>query len=262
MDHWLTHPRLRNLEMGSAEWFEAQRALIYEKPLIKRCYDLWYERLLADCGQSETGIIVELGSGSGYIKKLRPEVITSDVMPGIADMVIDGRKLPFPDGSVRGILLTHVFHHIPDVRLFLKEACRVLVPGGAVSMVDVTHTAFGKFFFTRFHPEPYDDLTRDWSFPEGHSILDSNQALTWLVFSRDRSTFEREFPELRIEKQEYLPWLSYLLSGGVNLRSFIPGFAAPAFRLLDYVLKPLDGVFAVHWHLTLRKRQGGPGRDR
>jgi|ERR1035438_3356146 SAM-dependent methyltransferase len=256
---WYTHPYLRGLEPGSGAWFQAQNALIREKPLVKRCYDMWYGHMLADCASVPgCGSIVELGSGSCYVKQLRPSVITTDVAPGVADAVIDGRSLPFADASVRALLLCHVFHHIPDVRRFLEEARRVLVPGGVISMVDVTHTPFGKFFFSRFHPEPYDDAAVQWSFPEGHTLLDSNQALTWMVFSRDRAVFERLFPELRLERCEYLPWLGYLLSGGVNLRSFVPRFLAPAVAGLDWVLKPLDGVFAVHWRLTLRKVAGSP----
>jgi SAM-dependent methyltransferase len=253
--NWLTHPRLRNAELGSAEWFEAQQALIYEKPLIRRCYDLWYRRLLADSASvpGSGGALVELGSGSGYIKRLRPDAITSDVMPGVVDLVLDGRRLPFRTGSVRALVLAHVFHHIPDVEAFLAEANRVLMPGGVIAVIDVPHTRFARWFFSRVHPEPYNETAAEWQFPEGHSILDSNQALTWMVFERDRDRFERLFPELKLECREYLPWLSYLLSGGVNLRSFVPGFAAPLFIALDWLLKPLDGLFAVHWHLRVRK---------
>ena len=120
-------------------------------------------------------------------------------------------------------------------------------------MVDIPHTPFARYFFTRFHPEPYDDRAVEWSFPEGHSMLDSNQALTWMVFCRDRREFERGFPQLRLERRRYLPWLSYLLSGGVNLRSFVPGPLTGVMPAVDWVLKPLDGLFAVHWHLTVRK---------
>jgi SAM-dependent methyltransferase len=247
--------------VGSDDWFAAQKAMIRSKPLIRRCYDLWYRLLLEDCDsvpvQYRTGRIVELGSGSSYIKELRPGIVTSDVAPGIADLVIDGRKLPFPEESVQALLLTHVFHHIPDVGQFLAEACRVLVPGGVVSIVDIPHTPFARFFFTRFHPEPYDDRALEWSFLEGDSMLDSNQALTWMVFCRDKDKFRSRFPALRLERRRYLPWLSYLLSGGVNLRSLVPAPLARAVLPIDWLLKPLDGLFAIHWHLTVRKAVPG-----
>jgi glycosyltransferase involved in cell wall biosynthesis/SAM-dependent methyltransferase len=256
----LAHPSLKQFPMGSAQWFQAQRELIESKPLIKRCYDLWYRLLMRDADSvPETrgaGKVVELGSGLSYIKQIRPEVITSDVTPGLADMVIDGRELPFPDASVKALLLTHVFHHIPDVARFFGEASRVLVPGGVISIVDIPHTPFARFFFSTFHPEPYNDKAAEWSFPEGHSMLDSNQALSWIVFFRDKQKFRHDFPALQVERTSYLPWLSYLLSGGVNLRSFVPRPLAPLFVALDTMLKPLDALFAVHWHITVRKSNG------
>ena len=42
-----------------------------------------------------------------------------------------------------------------------------------------------------------------WSFPEGHYMLNSNQALTWIVFDRDRDRFEREFPMLKLERRSF-----------------------------------------------------------
>jgi ubiquinone/menaquinone biosynthesis C-methylase UbiE len=40
------------------------------------------------------------------------------------------RKLPFPDGSLRAIVMTDVMHHIADAECFSAEAQRTLVPGG------------------------------------------------------------------------------------------------------------------------------------
>lgn len=256
MKRWLVHPALAPLRPGSKEWFAAQGRMIEEKPLVRRCYELWYRKLLADADSvpgDRDGGVVELGSGQGYVKRIRPSVLTSDVEPGAADLVIDGRSLPFADGSVRALLLAHVFHHIPDVRRFLGEAVRVLAPGGVIALVDETHTPFARLFFARVHPEPYDDAA-GWEFPEGRSLLASNQALSWIVFRRDRARFEAEFPALRLEACEYLPWFGYLLSGGVNLRSLVPRPAAPLVALLDRALRPADPLCAIHWHLRIRKQ--------
>jgi SAM-dependent methyltransferase len=268
MNGILQHPSLKSFDIGSAEWFAAQRAMIDSKPAVKRCYDLWYSMLLEDADsvpaeyrtQSHTQYcaypIVEIGSGLSFIRERRPEIIASDITPGQVDLVLDGRFLPFRDNSVRALLLTHVFHHIPDVADFLREAERVLVPGGVISMVDETHTPFARFFFSVFHPEPYNDRAGEWSFPPGHTMLDSNQALAWMVFFRDRDRLHEIAPTLRLERWQYLPWFSYLLSGGVNLRSFIPRGLAPAFGAIDRVLAPLDSAFAIHWRLTVRKTRG------
>src|SRR5512135_3743419 len=93
------HPRLKDLAIGEPEWFRAQLRVIQEKPLVKRCYDLWYARLLADLESVPAAngrpAAIELGSGAGYVKTLRPDIITSDVVCGVADVVLDGRRLPF-----------------------------------------------------------------------------------------------------------------------------------------------------------------------
>jgi SAM-dependent methyltransferase len=257
MNGVLQHPNLKNFAMGSPDWFAAQRAMIDSKPAVKRCYDLWYRLLLEDADsvppEYRAYPAVEIGSGLSYLRELRPDIIASDITPGNVDLALDGRSLPFRDGSVRALLLTHVFHHIPDVGDFLREAERVLVPGGVISMVDETHTPFARFFFSVFHPEPYNDRAGEWSFPAGHTMLDSNQALSWMVFFRDREQARKIAPGLELERWDYLPWLSYLLSGGVNLRSFIPRRLAPAFGAIDRMVTPVDGAFAIHWRLTVRK---------
>lgn len=258
IDRRLLDRRLAGLEIGSAAWFTAQRHLIDRKPLVRRCYELWYGLLLrdADSVPPEYAVypIVELGSGSSFIRELRPEIITSDVIQSNVAVVFDGRQMPFRAGSVRALLLTHVFHHIPDVKLFLAEAQRVLVPGGVVSMVDMTHTPFARFFLSVFHPEPYNARAIEWDFPAGHTMLDSNQALSWMVFFRDRAKLGKAASDLSLEHWSYLPWFSYLMSGGVNLPSFVPRMLVPLVRTLDTLFRPLDPLFAIHWHLTLRKR--------
>jgi SAM-dependent methyltransferase len=251
----LKEPSLEGLNPGSLEFFAAQKALILGRPLLKRNYDDWYRRLLEDARSAPaSGVILELGSGGSYLKSLEPGIVTSDVGPNVADRVIDARKLPFADESLRALLLTHVFHHIPDVDAFFKEAQRTLIPGGVISMIEVAHTPFARFFFRNFHHEPYNDACQEWSFAQRDSMMDSNQALSWMVFVRDRSLFERQYPGLIIEKLAFMPWLTYLLSGGVTARYLIPRFMNGLFVGADRLLQPLEPAFSLHWHICVRKR--------
>ena len=45
---FLKEPSLQGLRVGSLEFFARQKAIILERPLLKRCYDDWYARMLAD----------------------------------------------------------------------------------------------------------------------------------------------------------------------------------------------------------------------
>jgi SAM-dependent methyltransferase len=254
----LKEPSLRNLNPGSPEFFAAQKALILSRPLLKRNYDDWYRRLLEDARSAPAkGVILELGSGGSYLKSLEPDIVTSDVGPDVADRVVDARRLPFANESLRALLLTHVFHHIPDVDAFFNEAQRTLIPGGVISMIEVAHTPFARFFFRHFHHEPYDDTRQEWGFAQQDSMMDSNQALAWLVFARDRSRFQKRYPALAIEKLALMPWLTYLVSGGVTARYLIPKFMNGLLLGADRVLRPLEPLFSLHWHICIRKKPAG-----
>jgi ubiquinone/menaquinone biosynthesis C-methylase UbiE len=94
-----------------------------------------------------------------------PEAITSGVFvcPGVLPL-IDARKLPFPDGSLRAIVMTHVMHHIADAERFLAEAQRALVPGGRILMIEPWVSAWSRFVYTRLHPEPFRPEASAWAF--------------------------------------------------------------------------------------------------
>lgn len=255
MRNSLKDTSLKNIPVGSPEYFAIQKQLIRERPLLKRCYDDWYARLRADAESVPgDGLLVELGSGGSLLDEILPEVITSDVVEGVADRVIDARHLPFDDNSVKALFLTHVFHHIPDVRAFLAEAARALVPGGVISMIEVAHTPLAKWAFENFHPEPYDDKSGAWEFNQADSMMDSNQALSWIVFFRDRDRFRSEFPGFDIEVSAFTPWLSYLLSGGVSKKPLVPRRLSGLVFALEKPVAFLSPLCALHWHIRLRKR--------
>ncbi len=84
-------------------------------------------------------------------------------------------------------------------------------------------------------------------------MLDANQALSWIVFIRDKDKFEKKYPHLKIEVIEHLPWLSYILSGGVTRKSLIPKFLAPFIILIDNALAFLRPLCGLSWHIRIRK---------
>lgn len=242
------------LEPGSTEWFEAQRRFILSRPLVRRSYDDWYGRMLSDVATVEgSGIVLEIGSGAGYVKTLDPTVVTSDIVEGHSDRIVDAEALPFGDNALRAILLTHVFHHIPNVRNFLNEAQRTLVPGGVISMIDVAHTPLARLLFGRFHPEGYDSYALDWRLDAKQPMGGANQALTWLVFRRDYAAFAREWPGLRLECIEHLPWFGYAMSGGVTRKNLVPAGVVGVIGALDSLTTVVNPICALHWHIRIRK---------
>ena len=223
------------------------------KRFLQRVYDDWRHRLAAALPDG-AGAIVELGAGEGQMPPVHPAALRCDVrgLPGL-DLLADARALPFASGSLKALVMTDVFHHVPDVGAFLAEASRALRPGGVIAMVEPWKTFWSEFVYKHFHHELFDADAPSWSFESGDPALDANGALAWIVFVRDRARFEREQPALRIEGIEPIMPLRYLLSGGLSYQSLQPGWMFPVWTSVENGLAPLSRRAAMFAFILLRK---------
>jgi SAM-dependent methyltransferase len=224
-----------------------------EKRFLKRIYGEWRD-LLASTVPDGPGAVVELGAGDLWMPPVVPGAVRTDVRP-LAGLTLaaDARQLPFRDASIKAIVMTDVFHHIPDVDAFLCGVTRALRPGGATAMVEPWHTAWSRFIFQNFHHERFDPRSRSWSFPAGDPMLAANGALPWIVFERDRERFERLYPELRIERIEPFMPIRYLQSGGIRFPSLQPGWMFPVWTALERAFAPLSRQCAMFAFIVLRR---------
>jgi SAM-dependent methyltransferase len=255
----LAHPLTAGLQLDDPATTGLRKQIIASKPFLKAIYDEWYG-MLAEQLPDGKGPVVELGSGAGYCERFIPGLITSEVFfcPGI-QLVADAQHMPFPDSSLRAIVFTDVLHHMPDVRLFFSEAIRCLRPGGKILMIEPWVSPWSRFVYTRFHHEPFRPEASDWSFPSSGPLSGANGALPWIVFIRDRGKFESEFPALAIDEiRPFMPF-RYLLSGGVGMRSLLPGFTHSAWKTLERMLEPQMSKLAMFAFVSLQKRIGGSG---
>lgn len=249
----LAHPLTSGLAVDDPDTTALRRQIISSKPFLKAIYDEWYQMLMSHLPEVD-GRVLELGSGAGYLNHFIPSLIATEVfiVPGIS-LVADGRHLPFRDESLRAIVFTDVLHHIPDVRTFFAEACRCLVRGGRVLMIEPWVTPWSQFINTRFHHEPFRPDAEDWSFPASGPLSGANGAIPWILFVRDRKRFELEFPSLAIEQiHPFLPF-RYLVSGGVSMRSLMPGFLHGFWERMEHLLEARMNSLAMFAFITLRK---------
>jgi hypothetical protein len=77
-----------------------------------------------------------------------------------------------------------------------------------------------------------------------------------MVFVRDRAEFEKRHPALKIEAMSFLPWLTYLLSGGVTARCLIPNWMNGLLIGIERRLKPSASFFSLHWYIRVKKTGG------
>ena len=252
---WLEHPLVRGRDLDDPETTTLRRRITREKGLLRRLYEEWYG-LLLEAVPSGSGKILEIGSGGGFFKEHtrnepRGSVLASDVLALTdVDVVCRAEEMPFRGGALRGIVMTNVFHHIRDCEAFLREAERLLRPGGVVVMVEPWNTAWSRFVYLRLHHEPFDERAESWLIEGTGPLSSANGALPWIVFERDLEVFFERFPGFCILSKRLLMPVSYLFSGGVSLRSLAPGFAYPLIRVLE---KPLEPFFSLFAFITIQK---------
>jgi SAM-dependent methyltransferase len=249
----LAHPLTASLDLDDPATTHLRRHIIASKQFLRSIYDEWY-KMLAGALPEGSGPVLELGSGAGYCAQFIPGLVTSEIFPcpGV-QTVIDAAQLPFAANSLRAIVMTNVLHHLPNVRAFFFGAARCLCPGGKILMIEPWMTPWSRFVYTRLHHEPLDMDVPDWAFPSSGPLSSANIALPWIVFERDRSKFAAEFPQFSIEQaRPFLPF-RYLLSGGVALRSLMPGFTHGVWAGLERALQSQRVSLGMFAFISLQK---------
>jgi SAM-dependent methyltransferase len=243
------------LDLDDPKTTELRKRIIASKPFLRAIYDEWYTKLAAEV-PAEPGAVLELGAGAGYCERFIPDVIKSELIQcsGI-QLVADALRLPFADASLRAIVFVNVLHHLPNVRQFFSDAVRCLRPGGKIAMIEPWVTPWSKLVNTRLHHEPFLPSAAEWSFVSEGPLSGANGALAWIVFQRDRTVFEKAFPQFTVNKVEpFLP-IRYLLSGGVGMRSFMPGFTNKVWAGLENSCSGLRHAMAMFALIVVSRKQ-------
>src|SRR5580765_5696049 len=125
------------------------------KPLLRRLYAGFYERIVALLDANVPGRIVEIGSGVGNLKSRLPSAISTDLFSNPwLDVVCDGYELPVVSGSLSHLILFDVFHHLRATNTFLREARRGLTREGRLILFE-PYISWSSFpVYALFHHEP------------------------------------------------------------------------------------------------------------
>ncbi len=202
------------------------RAQWKKKQAVRLLYRDFHRQLLESCPE---GSVLDIGSGTAHIKEFRPDIVSTDILlfPGI-DVVADAHRLPFHDQFFAGVVMLDVLHHLERPIEFLKEASRVLKPGGRLAMIEPAMTTLARRFYDRFHEEPVDmnaDPFAPVAINPDRDPFDANQAIPSLLFATApaRKLVEQTIPSLRVRSVEWQSLFAYPMSGGFQEWSLIPG---------------------------------------
>ncbi|MDR0698133.1 MAG: class I SAM-dependent methyltransferase [Tannerella sp.] len=231
------------------------REIIQRKTLLKRLYLDWYQTLIHKSRQiREKGQFLEIGSGGGFLKTVFPEVITSDILDlPMVDIVCNAERLPFGNASLCSIMMVNVFHHIPRPFMFLREAERTLIPSGKILMIEPANSLLSRFIYRKFHHEPFDPDGAMEIMP-GNPLSNSNQALPYIYFEREKESFAKNFPELKLSSIRYHTPFRYIVSGGLSMNALLPSFCYLPVKIMEQLLSPLSRQIGLFCSIDIEKR--------
>lgn len=156
---------------GSGEMFDA---IADRYDLLNRILSLgldqsWRRQLVESLGP-EPDRVLDVATGTGDVARaisLRypgAQVVGLDPSGGmlragsekfqgaVSAVQGDGQRLPFPDDTFASASIAFGIRNVPDRSLGLREMCRVVRPGGAVSILELSEPREGLLApFARFH---------------------------------------------------------------------------------------------------------------
>lgn len=244
--------------MESVRQIEQHRALWHAKPSLRAVYQDYQNRIKTAL---IPGPILEIGGGSGNLRDALPDAVSLDIQwtPWL-DIVADAHDLPFADGSFANVVMLDVFHHLSYPSRFLKEALRVLKPGGRLVMIEPNVSPVSWLFFKLLHEEPVllNEDPFDAAPRSGPSPYESNQAIPYLIFVRKAQHLHKHVPGLQILSTERFSLWAYPLSGGFKSWTLLPAQLAKPLLWLESKLAPAIGWLAGFRLMVVAERAAQP----
>ena len=254
----LRDPSIDQMDVDGQDRLIIHGRMLARKTMLREVFREFHQRFRAldERFFSSNGSRIELGAGIAPVRDSYADVLATDVVPGAhLDRVIDAEAMTLPDGSVRAIYGQNFFHHLPHPDRFFSELERVLAPNGGVILLEPYYGPLATFLFKRlFTTEGFDKDYSSWETPVAGPMNGANQALSYVVFTRDRIDFERKYPSLKIVHRELCGnHFKYLLSGGLNFRQLLPDWMSPVVGFFQVVLSPLNRWTSLHHVIVIRK---------
>lgn len=254
----LRDPAVEAIDVDADDRLTAHKLVLARKPMLRAVFAEFHQLFhrLDRRFLTTDGLRVELGAGVAPMRDSYPDVLATDIIPSPGlDRVLDAEKLDLDTGSVRVIFGQNCFHHFPHPTRFFDELGRVLPVGGGAILLEPYYGPVAEYMFRGlFTTEGFDKEFPSWETPASGPMNGANQALSYIVFKRDRVEFERRYPNLGIVHQETCGnYLRYLFSGGLNFRQIMPDCLMLLPQAVELLLCPINKYLALHHIVILKK---------
>ncbi len=250
-----------NVDVNSNELVKIHLSILKKKKLLNSAFLTFYKDMTKICDKYFLidGLEIELGSGVGFFKNIRKNILTSEFQrKGIKyDLELDATNLNLNNDSVKCIYAINVFHHIPSPTKFFDELVRVLKKNGGCILIEPHNGFFSRILHTYLHKDEYFDTTKkEWDNKKSFGPLaNANQALAHNVFVRDVIKFKKKYgAHLEIIHEQYeLNGFRYLFSGGLNFKQILPSFLNSFLKIIEKLLSPFAKFWTPYKMIVIKK---------
>ncbi len=168
-------PRLSDVQRANVLYHSRLAPNYHRQPFLREDNRARVRGILADLQQRTGGRrLLDIGCGAGFIfdaghdlfEKLDGVDITREMLasveprPNLTTQIATAEALPFPDAVFDVVTCNGVLHHIDNVGEMLREARRVLRPGGVFYADEVPSSHFRKEVSSLNGDDPMSDLLK------------------------------------------------------------------------------------------------------
>jgi ubiquinone/menaquinone biosynthesis C-methylase UbiE len=249
-----------DVDVNSKKLAKINSNILKKKLLLKSAYKTFYKDMALVCDNYfiKKGLEIELGSGTGFFKKIRKKVITSDIRLGLRyNIRIDAMNMKLKKNSVKCIYAINVFHHIANPNKFFNELIRVLKKDGGCILIEPHNGFLSRMLHSYSCKEEYfDTRAKEWVAKKTVGPLsNANQALSYNIFERDENKFKKKYGKnLKIIHKQYeINGLRFIFSGGLNFKQLVPNFFLPLLFVIEFFLFPFAKFWTPYRMIVLKK---------
>ena len=251
--NYLMYKELRDNFNDDQKRIRIFRKIWRRKKILRKIYFDKWDKMMAF---AKKGKVVEIGCGPGAFKEYYPQAILLDVVPNSwVDVIGDGRNLPFGNESVDTIIFVDVLHHMTNSLYILKEAQRVLKPGGRLIFEEPYVSKLSRLIFKIHHESMNFNCDKnDYKLDVGKKALEADLAIPTIMFGRDYQRIKKKFPRLKLIHLDKYDYFFHLLYGNFSYKQLIPSILYTSLKKLEEKLAFLKEFCSFKILVVLEKR--------
>lgn len=246
-----------NMETARENFLKRDNIVLYE--LVKSRY-AWMNEYIRDTDK----IIYEVGCGIGVSKEFitNPNVILTDVLDNPwVDKYLDALNMDMPDDSVDVFICSNVIHHFASPYKFLTTVNKKLKVGGRLLLFEPYTGVILKMAQRIMRLEGWNDRSDVFS-PETVCNVpgkpwSANNSIPKLLF-QNKEKFNSTFTNLKVYTFQLSECFLFILSGGVNFKTWHPNLSQKScdrIKKIDkFLVKMMPQVFAMGCRAVIVKK--------